>query len=178
MRMIIRTHLLFLALAVFIGNAVFASNSSENNQRIISKANNTSDSLFLKILGDIYSSFTGYNSKMISYPNQIHSLFNWLLDDEKVFVYKLNGFDSIDIEAQLNKNEIIILNSNNQEDLIQQKRKEFFRIDYIIFSKDRQQLIIKDMFYCGEDCGKGRIALYKLKKGKWVFKKTIFGWVS
>ena len=138
------------------------------------------DSLIKKVIQSIYPSKSYLKLRIEELPSVIYSKINWENEREldKSFVVRVKGFDSSTISSQLMAREIIcidslMLRSNILKDTI---KKDDRNVLYILFSKDANQVIIKEQRYCGEDCGSDMIMLYKKNKRKeWIFDKSIFG---
>lgn len=137
------------------------------------------DGLIRVVIKSIYPTKSYLKLTIAELPSMIYSKANWENENEmyKYFVLKVPGFDSLLIANQLSARENInvdkLFNRQNNKD---SKSGNIREIRYILFSKDLNSVIIKEMHYCGEDCGSDMTILYnKNEKGEWVIVKSIFG---
>jgi len=145
---------------------------SSQAQRIIT------DSLIKDVIQSIYPEKSFLKIKIEELPSKIFSKTNWENDYDRQIVLNVSKFDSIFIGQQLSEREIINVDTIIKRNINEpgSKRKEFISIHYILFSKDTNKVIIKEQYYCGEDCGRDMTILYKKnKKGEWVMEKGIIG---
>ena len=137
------------------------------------------DSLLKEVILSVYPAKSYLKIEVSGMPSKIESRYNWENEDDayKGTIFRDKHFDSLFIKQQLSEREIIYIDSLIERKPIEIKREnvEFVTIEYILFSKDLKKVIIKEMHYCGEDCGSEMISLYEKRKGNWVFGKGIIG---
>ena len=57
-------------------------------------------------------------------------------------------------------------------------RKNYFKYSIPIFNKNKSLAIMWRYKYCGSLCAYSELHIYELKKGKWIIKELIEGWMS
>lgn len=138
-----------------------------------------SDTLLKEVILSVFPDKSFLKIKVLDLPTKIESKYNWEHEDEgfKGTIFRDKNFDSTFIKKQLLERENILVDSLLERTLVETKKEkgEFITVEYILFSKDLRKVIIKEMYYCGEDCGKEMISLYDKKKGDWVYRKGIIG---
>ena len=136
------------------------------------------DSLIREVIQSIYPTKSYLKLKIEELPSIIDSKSNWENEMDKYFILKTKGFDSLSIESQLLERQNINVDSIMQRtmNLSVTTNNNIREVKYILFSKDLNMVIIKELSYCGEDCGSVMTILYKKnKRGDWIFEKSIIG---
>jgi hypothetical protein len=136
------------------------------------------DSLIKDFLQSAYPAKKDFRSKIEEIPSIIYSKAYWVIENNKPLILNVKGFDSLTIKNQLQEREIIYVDSimHRKMSSANTTDKVGRNILYILFSKDLNEVIVREQRYCGEDCGSDFIILYKKsRKGDWGLIRVIFG---